>query len=170
MIVIEDLSRRHWPMVQSIYRQGIETGHATFAPAPPESWTEWSRGKIKSCRLVAREDERVVGWAALTPASNRCVYRGVAEVSIYVASAMQGKGVGRSLLRALIERSEEEGIWTLQAGIFPENTASIRLHERMGFRRVGVREKVGYMSYGPMQGTWRDVVLLERRSKKTGIA
>ena len=119
---------------------------------------------LEVCRLVAVENERVVGWAALSPVSNRCVYAGVAEVSVYVASEARGKGVGQILLDKLVEESEKEGFWTLQAGIFPENESSIALHQKNGFRILGLQEK-----FGKMGEKWRDVVLLERRSKVVGV-
>ncbi len=152
-----------WPAVQAIYQQGIDTGHATFQTTAKE-WAEWDNSTLKECRLVAVMGEQVVGWAALSPVSNRPVYAGVAEVSIYVAPAHQGCGIGRRLLTALVMESERAGFWTLQAGIFPENRASLELHQKCGFRVVGVRHKLGQM-----HGLWRDVVLLERRSQNVGI-
>jgi phosphinothricin acetyltransferase len=158
-----------WPQVAAIYREGIETGHSTFAPAPPAIWEEWCKTKIAACSLVAREDHDILGWAALSPTSNRAAYAGVADVSIYVSANAHGKGVGSLLLQELIRISEANGIWTLQAGIFPENQASLSLHFKHGFRQVGIREKMGKMTYGPCQGRWRDVILLERRSKVAGV-
>jgi L-amino acid N-acyltransferase YncA len=152
-----------WPEVRAIYLEGIATGHATFEMAAPE-WEAWDKGHLRACRFVARDREGVAGWAALTPVSGRCVYAGVAEVSTYVSERARGRGVGTALLRALIEASEQNGIWTLQAGIFPENTASVKLHEATGFRIVGRRERLGAMN-----GKWRDVLLLERRSTAAGI-
>ncbi|MFN2467377.1 MAG: N-acetyltransferase family protein [Gaiellaceae bacterium] len=146
-----------WPAAGAIYDEGIRSGDATFETAPPE-WDEFDRTHLP-LRLVATEHGRILGWAGLSPVSSRCVYAGVAEVSVYVAEAARGRGVGRTLLQELVSRSEAEGIWTLEAGIFPENAASIALHERCGFRRVGVRERLGRMG-----GGWRDVLLLERRS------
>ncbi len=148
-----------WPAVEAIYLEGLATGKASFETESP-GWANWSAKHHLHSRLVARADERVLGWAALSPVSTRPVYAGVAEVSIYIADAARGQGVGKALLHALIEQSEQNGIWTLQAGIFPENTASIALHESCGFRQVGRREKIGKLN-----GVWRDVVLLERRSK-----
>jgi phosphinothricin acetyltransferase len=159
----------HWPVVAAIYRQGIATGHATFASAPPASWEAWCAGKINACSLVALLDSQVAGWAALSPTSSRAVYAGVAENSVYVAAAQQGKGVGGELLRALIAVSEAHGIWTMRAGIFPENDASLRLHAKHGFRQVGRLERVGRMGHGPCAGQWRDVLLLERRSTVVGV-
>jgi L-amino acid N-acyltransferase YncA len=152
-----------WESVRAIYLEGIATGNATFETAAPE-WAKWDAAHRSDCRLVACEGSAVVGWAALSPVSSRKVYEGVAEVSVYVAAPARDKGVGRLLLRSLIEESERRGVWTLQAGIFPENVPSIRLHEEFGFRRVGVRERVGKMG-----DRWRDVVLLERRSRTAGI-
>jgi L-amino acid N-acyltransferase YncA len=146
-----------WDSVRAIYIQGIATGNATFEQAAPE-WETWDAAHLPFCRLGARADGEVLGWAALSPYSRRPVYAGVAEVSVYVAEAARGRGIGRALLSALVTESGQRGIWTLQAGIFPENVASIRLHERLGFRVVGTRERIGCMD-----GRWRDVVLMERR-------
>lgn len=152
-----------WERVRAIYIEGIESGHATFeTTAPP--WEAWDAAHLAGCRYVAVRDGRVIGWAALVPVSSRCVYEGVAEVSVYVASEARGTGVGRALLRRLIEGSEEIGLWTLQAGVFPENEASVALHRSLGFRRVGIRERIGRM-----HGVWRDVLLLERRSDRVGV-
>ena len=129
----------------------------------------WDKGHLTACRFVARDAGQVVGWAALSPVSARKVYAGVAEVSIYVRALSRRQGIGVLLLQALIDRSETAGIWTLQSGIFAENEASLRLHQQCGFRQVGVREKMGRMEYGPYRGQWRDVVLLERRSKTVGF-
>jgi L-amino acid N-acyltransferase YncA len=146
-----------WDSVRAIYIQGIAAGNATFEKSAPE-WEVWDAAHLPSCRLVARSGGDVQGWAALSPYSRRQVYAGVAEVSVYVAEAARGRGVGQALLSALVTESERQGIWTLQAGIFPENAASIRLHKRFGFRVVGTRERIGQMD-----GRWRDVVLMERR-------
>lgn len=147
-----------WDKVKSIYEKGIATGNATFQTSAP-SWQEWDSSHLAACRIVAEENGKVAGWAALTPVSSRCVYAGVAEVSVYVNPQQSGKGIGLALLSELVTLSEAEGIWTLQAGIFPENFASLRLHEKMGFRTLGIREKIGKQN-----GVWRDTVLLERRS------
>lgn len=160
---INPMAQRHWPDVLRIYLEGIATGNATFETEAP-SWERWDTGHLASCRLVAEQEPMVLGWAALSPVSSRHVYRGVAEVSVYVAESARGKKVGRSLLSALIESSEKSGFWTLQAGIFPENAASISLHKSLGFREVGRRERIGKMGE-----TWRDVILLERRSAKIGL-
>jgi L-amino acid N-acyltransferase YncA len=156
-----DLRPDDWPEVEAIFRDGIATGVATFEVEPP-SWEAWddAHGGI---RVVAELDGRVAGWCALSPVSERLCYRGVAEESVYVAGWAQGRGVGRALLEEAIGRSEEAGIWTLQAGIFPENAPSLRLHLSCGFRLVGVRERLG-----EAKGEWRDVLLLERRSGVVG--
>ena len=155
---VEPMTAGHWPAVRAIYEQGIATGDATFETAAP-SWAAWDAGHLAGHRLVAVVGGRVAGWAALSPVSERCAYAGVAEASVYVAASQTGRGVGRALLDRLVEGSEAAGIWTVQAGIFPENTASLALHRRCGFRTVGVRERLG-----KLDGRWRDVVLLERRS------
>jgi len=160
---IKPMGREHWPEVLRIYREGIATGNATFEVEAP-SWEKWDGSHLPNCRLIAQEESKILGWAALSPVSSRRVYAGVVEVSAYVAEAARGKGIGKSLLSALIESSEDCGVWTLQAGIFPENTASITLHKSLGFREVGRRERIGKMG-----DAWRDVVLLERRSAKVGI-
>ena len=157
--VIDAMRAEDWGRVRSIYLEGIATGHATFeTDAPP--WEAWDAGHLQKPRLVARAGDEILGWAALSPVSSRCVYGGVAEVSVYVGEEGRGRGVGRALLEALVGESEQAGIWTLQAGIFPENTASVRLHLRCGFREVGRRERIG-----KLKGVWRDTLLLERRSR-----
>jgi L-amino acid N-acyltransferase YncA len=162
------MTERDWGAVAEIYQQGIDTGNATFQSSPPASWQAWCKGRIGSCSLVAERDGEVRGWACLSPVSDRCVYAGVAEVSVYVAARAQSQGVGDALMRALIDASERSNIWTLQAGIFPENRSSIRLHEKYGFRSVGTREKLGKMTFGIHAGKWRDVLLFERRSRVAG--
>jgi len=161
-VEIRDLRPEQWPEVAAIFQAGIDTGNATFETAPP-SWGEWDRAHMPGLRLVAADDGRVLGWAALSRVSSRDCYAGVAEVSVYVAPEAAGSGVGRALLEALIARAENAGIWTVQAGIFPENAASLALHERCGFRVVGTRERIGQL-----HGVWRDDVLLERRSGRVG--
>ena len=152
-----------YEQVAQIYQEGIATGNATFQQDIP-TWKDWDESHLKNCRTVGILDNKIVGWAALTPVSSRCVYAGVAEVSVYVATNYRGLKIGTKLLEYLIEESEVSNIWTLQAGIFPENIASIKMHEQLGFRIVGIREKIGKMN-----GKWRDTFLLERRSKKIGI-
>jgi phosphinothricin acetyltransferase len=149
-----------WKEVRRIYLEGIATGNATFETQAP-SWKKWNAGHRREARLVARDGPRILGWAALSPASARAVYSGVAEISVYVGEAARGRGVGRALLEDLIRESEAAGVWTLQAGIFPENEASIALHRRCGFRIVGIRKRLGRL-----HGVWRDVYLLERRSAR----
>lgn len=156
------LTEAHYPEVSRIYMEGIKTGQATFETVAP-LWETWNEGHLAHSRFVALIGNAVAGWAALSPVSGRCVYAGVAEVSVYIGEAARGKGIGDSLLKQLILSSEAEGIWTLQAGIFPENTASLRLHEKNGFRIIGRRERIGKMN-----NTWRDTVLLERRSEIAG--
>jgi L-amino acid N-acyltransferase YncA len=157
-IRIDPLGPGDWPAVLAIYEAGIATGDATFETAAPD-WPAWDAAHLPGHRLVARDGGRVVGWVALAPVSDRCAYAGVAEDSIYVAPDAQGRGVGRALLAAVVASAERGGIWTIQTGIFPENQASVRLHEACGFRVVGVRERLGRL-----HGRWRDVLLLERRS------
>ncbi|PIQ21523.1 MAG: N-acetyltransferase [Cytophagales bacterium CG18_big_fil_WC_8_21_14_2_50_42_9] len=154
---------QHWQAVKTIYLEGIATGQATFQTEAP-SWEDWDQAHLSYCRLVAVEDNKVLGWVALSPVSSRCVYAGVAEVSIYIGQHHRGKRVGLQLLQSVISESEKHNIWTLQAGIFPENAASLKLHEKVGFRLLGYREKVGQM-----HGVWRNVNLLERRSQVIGI-
>jgi len=155
---VQAMTPDDWPRVREIYLEGIATGNATFETAAPE-WEAWDAGHLPHCRFTARVNGAIEGWAALSPVSNRCVYGGVAEVSVYVSAHSRGAGVGRALLLALVEASEAAGIWTLQAGIFPENAASLALFTRCGFRAVGRRERIG-----KHQGQWRDTLLLERRS------
>lgn len=157
------MTAEDWPAVRAIYLEGIRTGNATFEKNAPD-WEHWNESRLKSPRLVARIEGKVAGWAALSPVSRRKVYAGVAEVSVYVAEAARGRGIGRALLSGLVEASEKDGIWTLQAGVFPENVASMELHKGAGFRVVGMRERLGCMN-----GKWRDVVLMERRSRRVGI-
>lgn len=162
-ILIDNMQAEDWEDVRAIYLEGIATGHATFQKDAP-SWEEWDAGHTPDCRLAARSEGKVLGWAALSPVSSRCVYEGVAEVSVYVKQDSKGKGIGRLLLYSLISESEQSGYWTLQAGIFPENAASLQLHKKYGFREVGRRERIG-----KMDGVWRDTILLERRSIVVGV-
>ncbi len=159
---IKPMQPEHWPLVKKIYEEGIATGNATFQTTAPE-WEEWDAAHVKNSRLVFIDNDEVSGWAALTAVSGRCVYAGVGEVSVYVATNARGKGIGKKLLHALIAESEKNNFWTLQAGIFPENESSIKIHEDCGFRIIGRREKIGQMN-----GVWRDTLLLERRSTVTG--
>lgn len=160
---IEEMNAKDWPEVRAVYLEGIATGNATFETSAPE-WAAWDSGHVKTCRFVARAGGGTLGWAALSPVSGRCVYAGVAEVSVYVAERARGRGVGKALLAALIEASEKNKFWTLTAGIFPENAASVTLHERAGFRLIGRRERIG-----AMDGRWRDTLQFERRSKVVGV-
>ena len=151
-----------WVKVAEIYKQGIETGRATFQQEVP-SWEIWDDGHLKTCRIVAALGDEVCGWIALSPVSGRCFYAGVAEVSVYVGNEFRGKNIGQQLLLHVIEASEKENIWTLQAGIFPENSASLATHKKVGFREVGYRERIGKMN-----GIWRNTILIERRSANVG--
>lgn len=160
---IEAMHGADWEQVRAIYVEGIATGHATFETNSP-TWEQWNASHLSFARLVARRDGEVIAWAALSPVSQRCVYGGVAEVSVYVSANSRGSGVGRKLLHALIAESEQNGIWTLQAGMFPENGGSLALHQSCGFREVGRRERIGKMN-----GRWRDTILLERRSGVVGM-
>lgn len=160
---IREIKETDYPSVKRIYEEGIASGNATFEKTAPE-WEYWNSQKLHYCRLAAIVGDEVTGWAALSATSTREVYKGVCEVSIYVASAFSGKGIGKKLMNALIEESEKNGVWTITAAIFPENIASIKLHLQSGFRKIGYMEKAGCMN-----GVWRDTVLFERRSRKTGI-
>jgi L-amino acid N-acyltransferase YncA len=163
-VTVVPLVAEHWPAVERIYRAGIATGHATFESEPPP-WETFDATRLTGQRLAAVDvDGRVLGWAAASAVSDRCVYAGVVEHSVYVDPAAQGRGVGRQLLDALAESTEAVGIWTIQSGVFPENAASLAVHAAAGFRVVGTRERVGRMAYGPRAGQWRDVVMIERRS------
>lgn len=158
---IDEMNPEDWPQVAEIYQAGIDTGIATFVSQIP-TWEEWDREHIESCRLVARQGDVVLGWTALIQTSDRDSYAGVAELSIYVSAKSKGLGVGTALLNALIEASEAEGYWTLWAGILIENEASQRLHQKCGFRKVGVRKRLGRMA----DGSFHDLVLMERRSER----
>lgn len=162
--VIRPMNEKDWPAVSEIYRQGIETGKATFQSTVP-AYDEWDTAHIRECRFVAVADGKVAGWAALSKVSSRCVYGGVAEVSIYISENCRGEGVGRQLLKHLITESEKAGFWTLQSGIMEDNAASIRLHECCGFRMIGYREKIGR----DVSGKWRNNVLMEKRSPVAGM-
>lgn len=158
------MQTKDWNEVERIYQLGIATGNATFETQTP-TWEHWDNVHLKSCRFIANLEKKIVGWAALSPVSSRCVYGGVAEISVYVDPSYNGMGVGTTLLQKLITESEKEGFWTLQAGVFPENKASISIHKKVGFREIGYREKIGKMK----NGVWRDNLILERRSKTIGI-
>ncbi len=160
--IVDKMSAEDWEQVRVIYLEGIATGHATFETQAPE-WEVWDARHLPYSRLVARDGETVKGWAALSAVSSRFVYAGVAEISVYVGQSYRGEGIGKALLEALVSESERNGIWSLQAGIFPENSHSITMHKQCGFREVGRRERIGRMN-----GIWRDVVLLERRSEIVG--
>ena len=160
-MTVRDLRPDDWPAVREIYEEGIRGGNATFETETP-SWERWDAAHPE-LRFVAERDGVVLGWAALSRPSARHCYRGVGDVSVYVAEQERGAGLGRRLLEELVRRSEQTGYWTLTAGVFPENEASIRLHKGCGFREVGVRERLG-----ELRGVWRDVVLLERRSTLVG--
>ncbi|WP_296381455.1 GNAT family N-acetyltransferase [Winogradskyella sp.] len=162
-LIFRELKETDWEQVSSIYQEGLDTGNATFETNLPD-WDSWNSGHIKECRLIAEIDNEIVGWAALSPISSRCVYGGVAEVSVYVSSKFSGQKIGTKLLEQLIVESENNGIWTLQAGIFPENKGSIIIHKRLGFRKVGYREKIGKMN-----GIWRNTFLFEKRSQSLGV-
>jgi len=162
-VVIETMNEQSWESVQRIYNDGIATKNATFQTQAPD-FNAWDQAHRKDCRLIARIENQIAGWAALSNVSNRCVYAGVAEVSIYIDSHFRGMGVGDMLMKQLIAESEKSGIWTLQAGVFPENKASMALHLKNGFRVLGTREKIGKMDQ-----IWRDVTMLERRSTEVGI-
>jgi L-amino acid N-acyltransferase YncA len=162
-VTIKPMLQTHWEQVKKIYESGIATGMATFETAAPD-WEKWNNGHLPFGRIVAVVNTEVAGWAALSPVSNRCVYGGVAEVSVYVADNHKGKGIGKLLLQNLVTESEAHGIWTLQAGIFTDNIASVKLHEKVGFRIIGYRERIG-----KLKEAWKDNYILERRSKIVGI-
>jgi phosphinothricin acetyltransferase len=157
------MTEKHWEAVRAIYAEGIATGNATFETEAP-SWQEWDAHHLPVCRLVAQNSGETLGWAALSAVSRRHVYRGVAEVSVYIAGLARGQGIGAALLTALIAESERNGLWTLQAVIHAENSSSIRVHQKAGFRMVGRRERIGFLN-----GRWRDTVLMERRSTVVGV-
>lgn len=163
LIGTRTLKAADWPSVSRIYAEGIATGYATFEKEIP-TFENWDKDHLSSCRIVAEKNSEILGWAALSPVSDRCVYGGVAEVSVYIGTGHRGLGIGKLLMKKLISLSETAGIWTLQSGIFPENTGSIKLHENLGFRRIGHRERVG-----KLDGVWKDNVIFERRSKVVGI-
>ena len=156
-MLVRPLDLDDYPAVAAVFAEGIATGLATFETVPP-TWEKWDADHLREHRFVAELDGEVVGWAAVVPYSRRAVYRGVGEESVYVTKLARGRGVGRALLEAVIESARDGGLWTLQAGIFPDNLASLELHRRLGFREVGIRERIGRLN-----GVWRDVILLELR-------
>ncbi|MEL6250644.1 MAG: N-acetyltransferase family protein [Bacteroidota bacterium] len=162
-IRIREMISGDWPAVKAIYQKGLDLGYASFETTAP-GWEQWDASHLADFRYVAVSSEDILGWVALSRVSAREVYRGVAEVSIYIDPAQSGRGLGKLLMAKVIEESETQGFWTLQSGIFPQNTASIHLHEKMGFRKIGYREKVA-----KRDGIWQDNVLMERRSKKVGL-
>ena len=166
-MIVVPMTAAHAGDVLRVYAEGIATGHATFEAEPP-TWEAFDAGHLAAHRFVAVDGGTVLGWAAASPVSGRCVYAGVVEDSVYVAQAARGRGVGRALLAALVDSAREAGAWTVQAGIFPENAASVALHRAAGFRVVGTRERLGRMSHGPLAGQWRDVLLLENRLPEAG--
>jgi L-amino acid N-acyltransferase YncA len=166
--VTDSMRPEDWEQVRSIYLEGIGTGNSTFEAGAPD-WDKWDSAHLPEHRLVIRAGNSVLAWAALSPVSGRCVYSGVAELSLYVTAGHRDKGIGSALLGAVIDVSEKAGIWTLQGGIFPENTSSLRLVRKHGFKKIGKREKIGKMTYGDLAGTWRDVILVERRSIVAGV-
>lgn len=162
-VAVVPLDAAHWPAVAAIFAAGIATGHATFADRVP-TWDEFDASRLRALRRVAVDpDGTVLGWATVSPVSARAVYAGVVEISVYVGEHARGRGVGRLLLGTLLADAPADGVWTVQAGIFPENAVSLALHAAAGFRVVGTRERLGLMTHGPWAGRWRDVVLLERR-------
>jgi phosphinothricin acetyltransferase len=163
VVTVRALLPTDWTRVSEIYKSGIATGIATFETQVPE-WELWDKNHFQFARIVATKNNHVIGWTALSPVSSRCVYGGVAEISVYIDENHRGQGIGNTLLKNLITQSEENSIWTLQAGIFTENIASIKLHESLGFRIVGYRERIG-----KLKNTWKDNFILERRSEKVGI-
>lgn len=161
--IIDKMKDKDWPQVASIYQEGIDTGNATFETEAPD-WNQWDKDHLRNCRLVAKARDQIVGWAALSPVSSKHFYSGVAENSVYINSSARGSGIGKALLDAIVKESERVGIWTVQSRIFSNNTASIAMNKACGFREVGYRERIGQLN-----GTWKDVVLLERRSKIVGV-
>jgi len=163
-VKLRPLEASDWDVVRAIYAEGVATGDATFETRIP-TWEEWDAGRLPACRIVVEDSEGVVGFAAVSPVSKRPVYGGVGEVMVYVAERARGQGAGGRLMAALVRASEDAGIWTLQASIFPENTASLKAHERAGFRTVGRRDRIARFH----DGRWRDTIVVERRSDKVGL-
>lgn len=162
-VTIRSLTSTDWPRVKEIYENGIATGIATFEPSAP-SWKDWDSSHLQFSRLVALENQHIMGWAAINPVSGRCVYGGVAEVSVYVETNYRGRGLGKLVFKELTIDSEKNGIWTLQAGVFTENIASLHIHLQAGFRVIGKRERIGRLS-----NVWKDNLLLEKRSTRVGV-
>ena len=160
---IREMRNKDWPLVAQIYQEGMDTGYATFEKEVP-LFPVWDTAHLKIGRLVAANGDNILGWAALSPVSSRCVYGGVAEVSVYIAQDNRGQGVGKLLMQQLIFESEKAGFWTLQSGIFPENKGSVELHLKMGFRFIGKRERIG-----KCENVWKDNLLFERRSTVVGV-
>jgi len=162
------MTEADWPRVEAIFAAGIAGGEATFETATP-AWEHFDAAKVRDPRVVALDDSgAVVGWAAASPVSARAVYRGVIEHSVYIDPVQQGRGIGRLVLAAFVDAAEAAGYWTIQSSIFPENTASLSLHRRAGFRVVGTRERIARSELGPHAGQWRDTVMVERRSTRNG--
>lgn len=157
------ITEEDFPEVQEIYAQGIQTGNATFETTLPD-WQKWDSSHLKQARIAVVFENRIIGWGALSRVSDRCVYEGVAEISVYIHTDFQGRGIGTLIMKQLIEESERAGIWSLMSGVFPENEVSIHIHLKEGFRIVGTREKIA-----KLHGVWRDTVLLQRRSTRVGI-
>ncbi|MBA4136313.1 MAG: N-acetyltransferase [Opitutus sp.] len=168
-LTFHSMTEADWPAVRRIYAEGIATGMATFESAPPAAWTDFIKSKIADCCLVARDAAgTLAAWAVLIPVSSRPVYRGVAEMSLYVSALHRGQRIGDALMAEMIRHSEAQGFWTLQSATFPQNAASLALQQRHGFRLVGIRAKIGRLSHGPLAGQWCDTLLLERRSRLVG--
>lgn len=166
--IIRTMEESDWPQVKEIYRQGIETGNSTFAKDPPQTWQDWCHSKAAEFSFVAASGDALLGWVTLSATSSRDYYRGVMEVSLYIADAAHGQGVGQALLQHIISYSETHNVWSLTALIFPENAASMHLHQKFGFKLQCIRERLGYMTFGPYREQWRDVAFLERRSSLAG--
>lgn len=162
--VIENMTEAHWQQVSKIYLQGIKTEVATFETQVP-AWEQWDSSHLKEGRFILRKGNKIAAWCALSPISSRSVYKGVAELSIYVAEEFKGLGLGKSLLKEIIQESEELGIWTLQSSIIADNEPSLGLHQSCGFRAVGYREKIAKNA----KGHWKDVIIMERRSTRVGM-
>jgi phosphinothricin acetyltransferase len=168
-INIRPLAASDWKLAAEIYQEGLDTGNSSFTQFAPASWEEWTEHKLADCRLAATLDGQLAGWAMLSPVFSRAYYRGVTELSIYVGASAHGHGIGSALMDAMIKESEAKGIWMLQSLVFPENAASMHLHLKHGFKLMCVHERMGFMTFGPYAGLWRDVALLERRSKIAGV-